>query len=224
MSTVRNIILIFVTMIVVYELICPISQGVVYVGMTKDFETRYNSHLWGSSSDSKDKRKWCNNLKEKGLPPLYNIVSEHECKKEAKKAEMNHIVKRLEEGCNLFNLADNKLYYQYKVDGTLVNIYHTIREIKRETGISVHMNRHTCGGYIWTNGGFDDSKVKALEEAKEFKCKKVSQYTKEGIFVNEFKGVREAGRLTGIDHRSISQVAAGSKIRKSAGGYKWKYT
>lgn len=53
--------------------------------------------------------------------------------------------------------------------------------------------------------------------------KKVEQLDKSGNVVNVFNGVREAYRLTGIDHRSISQVAAGSKIRKTAGGFKWRY-
>lgn len=53
--------------------------------------------------------------------------------------------------------------------------------------------------------------------------KAVVQLTKQGVFVTEYLGTREAGRITGIDHRSISQVAAGSKIRKTAGGYKWIY-
>ena len=53
--------------------------------------------------------------------------------------------------------------------------------------------------------------------------KTVIQLNKKGEFINEFIGVREACRVTGIDHRSISQVAAGSIIRKTAGGYKWQY-
>ena len=53
--------------------------------------------------------------------------------------------------------------------------------------------------------------------------KAVIQYTKNMEFVREFIGVREACRITKIDHRSISQVAAGSKIRKTAGGFKWQY-
>lgn len=56
-----------------------------------------------------------------------------------------------------------------------------------------------------------------------YKSKKVYQYSKSGKFINEFDGVRDAGRITGIDHRSISAVASGSKIRRSAGGYVWKY-
>jgi predicted GIY-YIG superfamily endonuclease len=53
--------------------------------------------------------------------------------------------------------------------------------------------------------------------------KKVIQKTKDGIVVNTFDGVREAFRLTGVDHRSIAQVAGGSKIRKTAGGFLWEY-
>lgn len=53
--------------------------------------------------------------------------------------------------------------------------------------------------------------------------KKVVQKTKDGITLNVFIGVREASRLTGVDHRSIAQVASGSKIRKSAGGFLWEY-
>ncbi len=53
--------------------------------------------------------------------------------------------------------------------------------------------------------------------------KVVYQYTKDGILVGFFNGVREACRKTGIDHRSIAQVAARSETRKSAGGFKWEY-
>ena len=53
--------------------------------------------------------------------------------------------------------------------------------------------------------------------------KKVYQYNKKNELIAEFEGVREACRITGIDHRSIAQVASGSKIRKSAGGFIWKY-
>jgi hypothetical protein len=53
--------------------------------------------------------------------------------------------------------------------------------------------------------------------------KAVIQYTKDMEFVNEFIGVREAYRKTKIDHRSIAAVASGSSIRKTAGGFKWKY-
>ncbi len=82
------------------------------------------------------------------------------------------------------------------------------------------------------NGGNAPPSQKGVIQSKETKrlrylnsplTKTVIQLSKNGDVINEFNGVREACRVTGIDHRSISQVAAGSKIRKTAGGYKWIY-
>lgn len=53
--------------------------------------------------------------------------------------------------------------------------------------------------------------------------KKVAMLDKDNNTIKIFEGVREAYRQTKIDHRSIAAVAGGSKIRKTAGGYKWQY-
>ena len=53
--------------------------------------------------------------------------------------------------------------------------------------------------------------------------KTVYQVDKNDNIVNIFLSTREAGRITGIDYRSISQVASGSLVRKTAGGFKWIY-
>lgn len=54
--------------------------------------------------------------------------------------------------------------------------------------------------------------------------KEVFQYDKQFNLVASYRGVREASRITGIDHRSIAQVANGSYIhRKTAGKYYWRY-
>ena len=82
------------------------------------------------------------------------------------------------------------------------------------------------------NGGNKPPTQKGTIQTKETKelrsknsplIKAVQQLDKQGNLINEFYGVREACRQTNIDHRSIAQVAGGSKIRKTAGGYKWKY-
>jgi len=44
---------------------------------------------------------------------------------------------------------------------------------------------------------------------------------KDGKVINSFIGIREAERMTGIRHSSISSVCLGRT--KSAGGYMWKY-
>lgn len=50
--------------------------------------------------------------------------------------------------------------------------------------------------------------------------KPVYQYTKNGVFVKMYKSQAEAGRETGVDHRSISLCAKG--FRKTAGKYVWR--
>ncbi len=86
--------------------------------------------------------------------------------------------------------------------------------------------------YNKNNGGNNppSQSGKVFSEERKRKCfeisvlkKRIVQLDKNNNVVAEFEGAREAGRITGIDHRSISQVASGSLIRKSAGGYKWKY-
>ena len=51
--------------------------------------------------------------------------------------------------------------------------------------------------------------------------KPVSQYSKEGTFIRNYVGAREATKITGIANSSISMVCSGR--HKSAGGYIWKF-
>lgn len=51
--------------------------------------------------------------------------------------------------------------------------------------------------------------------------KGVLQFTKDNILINKFPSIREAERQTNISNTHISLVCRG--IRKSAGGYIWKY-
>ena len=54
--------------------------------------------------------------------------------------------------------------------------------------------------------------------------KTVYQYNNDKVLVNQFISVREAGRQTGIDHRSIAEVANKSNPKRHrAGGYYWEY-
>lgn len=51
--------------------------------------------------------------------------------------------------------------------------------------------------------------------------KPVSQYSKEGKFINTFVSQSEAGKITGIANGIISLACSGKK--ESAGGYLWKF-
>lgn len=56
---------------------------------------------------------------------------------------------------------------------------------------------------------------------QESKCKRVSQYTRNGALLKTWNSVREAGRSFNINGSLISQCCSGN--RKTAAGYIWKY-
>lgn len=72
-----------------------------------------------------------------------------------------------------------------------------------------------------TQKAYDIGIMKGMRGQKNILSKKVKQISLVGELINEFEGVREAERNTGISSKSISKVALGQ--RKSAGGYVWKY-
>lgn len=49
----------------------------------------------------------------------------------------------------------------------------------------------------------------------------VMQYTKEGVFIKEFRSATEANKQTGVNRPNIITVCKGD--RSHAGGYKWAY-
>lgn len=53
------------------------------------------------------------------------------------------------------------------------------------------------------------------------KRKVVIQKDLSGKYINEFKGIREAGKIVGVDYSSIIKCCKGKA--KTAGGYKWEY-
>lgn len=56
---------------------------------------------------------------------------------------------------------------------------------------------------------------------KEHHSSKPVIQIKGNLIVNNFYGITEAERATGINHRNISMCCSGK--RKTAGGYSWKY-
>lgn len=120
------------------------------------------------------------------------------------------------------------IYYQYDLNGNLLKEWVGKKSIQNGLGIKVKKHTDTnltIGNYIWIKKGdalpnFDEIKERVK---KKTKCKMVFQLDTDNNVIGVYYGVRQAYRETGIDHRSISQVAAGSEIRKTAGGYIWKY-
>lgn len=60
-----------------------------------------------------------------------------------------------------------------------------------------------------------------VKRSAESRSKAVVQYTTGGVFIGEYPSIKEAERVTGIAHSSISKVCKGKL--KTAGGYIWCY-
>lgn len=60
-----------------------------------------------------------------------------------------------------------------------------------------------------------------LNKANKYK---VSQYALDGVFIKEYESCVDVEKETGISNGLISRVCRGSRGKKSAGGYIWKYS
>lgn len=208
----------------IYLIKDPTNDLVVYVGETANVKERFIAHRCPNKSTfSNEKKEWTNNLKKLGLNPVFEIVKIVNSKQEAIIEENNLIMEYISKGFKLFNIKNRTTIKQYDLEGNLIGEYTNSVEAKKKTGLNPRVNRATSGNYQWSYSDFKPELLSKKELGKKVRCKKVLQLDQSGNIIAEFEGVRIAGKKTGIDHRSISQVAAGSKIRKTAGGFKWKY-
>lgn len=208
----------------IYLLKDPTNDLVVYVGETSNLKKRFIAHKYGHCySDCKEKLEWTNNLKKLGLFPKFEIVKVVDTKEQALIEENNLIMDYINKGFKLFNINNTTTIKQYDLEGNLIGEFTNIKDAIKKTGIRPRIGRATSGNYHWSYSNFNAELIINKELGKKTKCKNVLQIDKSGNIVAEFEGVRIASKLTGIDHRSISQVASGSLIRKTAGGFKWKY-
>ena len=203
-------------MFIVYSISCPDSNEVKYIGQTEDFKTRVYNHLKGKELNKK--QLWINSLLRENKIPKFEIIEKFKTRHGALKKELE-LIKSIGSD-NLLNVTFKQTFYKWKLDGTFVD---KVEGTRQELG-NVRVNRLTSKGFVWSRENeFPKWKVDKYKEARSVNKKQVHQINKKGELIATFEGVRDAGRITGIDHRSISAVASGSKVRKTAGGYKWKY-
>lgn len=207
----------------IYLLKDPISKEVKYVGETSNPEQRYNQHCWGLKGDCDGKREWLIGLKAIGLKPLFEIMDTAETRRSALVKENELIIHFINKGLLLFNQLNTKTIKQYDQFGKLIGEFANGVIAKEITGIYPRIDRHTAGGYQWSYDNYNAELFKKHNDAKKVLCKPVLQLNKNGEVIAEYDGVRIAYAKTGIDHRSISAVAAGSPKRKTAGGFVWRY-
>lgn len=85
-----------------------------------------------------------------------------------------------------------------------------------------------CSGGNLSNGNTGKTfteehkqKISESRRANKHDSKKVAQYTKDGIYLRTWDGMREAEKELGINHSSISKCCR--KQQKTAGGFIWCY-
>lgn len=218
MSTIIRIFVIlnFIFMYHIYTLSCPTTNDVKYVGMTTNLKSRYFNHL--HQFDGSPKSNWIVELLAEDKKPIMSIVDYAETKKQALSIESRLILQEINKGTNLLNQVYQRMYYKFDLQGNLVDIL----QGTRQENFSLKAHRYTCGGFVYnTENVFPSWKLEAKKKGMSVQKKKIMQFTKQGEYVATFDGVREAGKLTSIDHRSISANA--TNRRPSAGGYVWKY-
>lgn len=113
----------------------------------------------------------------------------------------------------------------------LIKIYNCITYAAKELGLHVTKIQDVCnkksshtGGYIFM---YYDEYEKEKENliGKEINIKpyrrKIIQFTLDNIFIQQYESIREAERITGLNHCSISDALRGKT--KTCGGFKWSY-
>ena len=84
-----------------------------------------------------------------------------------------------------------------------------------------HIDKIRCGNLGNQNRRGKELSVEARLNvilANQARSIEIHQYTKQGIFVNTYSSIKEAGELTGISRGNISTV---KDTRRRAGGYLW---
>lgn len=113
---------------------------------------------------------------------------------------------------------NDKPILQYTLDGVFVKEYQSRTEAEQEIGKRIHLECNTSCGYLWVEKGEENKINEKIAKNKE---NSVLQFTKDNVFVKEYRTQREAAKETGISYTSISLCCTGKN--KTAGGYKWKY-
>lgn len=116
-----------------------------------------------------------------------------------------------------------KIVLQYDLSGNLIkewdsaiSVYKNLK-IKPERCCQGRMK--TCHGFIWR---YKDSWFDlGLDKLDRSTLRAVSQYSKDGVLLNEFKSIKEASVTCSVNDGNIGDCCVGRL--KSAGGFIWKY-
>ena len=108
---------------------------------------------------------------------------------------------------------------QLTLEGEFVKKWDSIKEAQKYLGKRINLNEKTSGGYQWQRYKEYLECPKGAIKIIKNRCP-ISQYSKDGEYIQTFNSMYEAQKQTGISQGSIDNVIKG--IQKSAGGFIWK--
>lgn len=232
----------------VYILIDPRDYTIRYVGQTNNIKIRYNSHICDINSNT-HKSKWIKSLKAFGFRPKVMVIGEY-TKDTIDVWEIFWINYYRQCGCKLTNYGDGgKARKGYKWSETTRQKFvksMTGRKLSEDTKLKisakhkgkiisdntkVKMRNNNLGKTLSydhkrkigeSNKGKkrSDSVIIHMRNCRPNKLK-IDQYTLSGIFVKTWESISDADRELNIPNPNIVKCLKG--VRKSAGGFVWKY-
>lgn len=122
-----------------------------------------------------------------------------------------------------------KPIYQYSLDGYFIRKFDSATDAEKE-GFGISNVRACCNGRMMSSYGYQwrDYYKQNIEpitdrytRQSENSIKKVYQYTIEGVFIKEYKSLKEASVETGLSYKGISSCCTGQ--HKTCGSFRWTY-
>lgn len=113
---------------------------------------------------------------------------------------------------------------QFTLDGKYIKDYDTMEDAAKDVGIDRSSISRCCSGKSKTSGGFMWAFLgKIPSKYINNSIRRVSQFTKDGSFIETFDSIRIAAETTGVNYSSLRDHLYKPSCHKSCGGYIFKY-
>ena len=240
----------------IYKLVDPRTSEVRYVGKTTNLKYRLTNHISEAKKRYKrdgkyiretEKMQWIKSLLKLQLKPILKIVAKvldihgeywEEFYIKKYKYELNQNILNWDDkgkgtaGCFKpmveKSILSRKRVIQYDHTGKKLNIFISLQEAEKATGIPHGNISRVCNGIYKQQRGFifkyaeDKRKVKAVEIPIPLH-KKVIATSQDGA-IREFESIMQASRETGVDSSYISRICNGIYNKSSHKNIHFKFS
>lgn len=205
---------------------------IYWISLLKSWNFRLTNHQKGGSigvASLGQKKSKPHQLKGKKYADVYGEEKANNLRKKLSEAHIglqsgkNHPMygkKSSDKVKETNSIVHSKSVLQYDQVNNLIKEWNSIAEATKTLGIT-HISdccigkNMTAGGFIWRH------KDNPIPFPVFPKNKIVLQFTKQNIFIKEYKNLSEASNDTNINRNTIYNVL--TNIGDTAGGYIWKY-